>query len=471
MKKIYKAPCRLLLCLSVFCCLLLLTNCQKQGDSYTILNIKLPELAGQGLTMSEFSEGLLKHIPSVTTDTLSIENPVILSLQSPGDYQSYYVFVRPGETIEIGEGEEEATLRVSGGAGEENAVLREYADAVRFSGIEANMFDLSTLEPDSFLLAFSELCQPLENLVGRAVDKEAFSPDFKRALQQRYQAFRGTALMNYELYYEYQRATKPDLPDTFYDELSKIALEPSLLVFEEGKAYGNLLNEKALAGVEFESLGDHFTALYHQVDSTFQDPMLKSYFQLGVLENQISFGSSIDDMQPLIEAYRGQALPPYLEKRLAQTLAPWDGLYRGDPAPDFTGMTREGDPVKLSQLKGKTIYVDVWATWCQPCIAEIPSLKSLEAELHDQPVEFVSISIDEQRNQDRWLAFIERENLGGTQLLAAGAWQSDIVQSYNIQGIPRFLLIDPEGKILSSNAPRPSDPATKALLESSVTTL
>lgn len=103
-------------------------------------------------------------------------------------------------------------------------------------------------------------------------------------------------------------------------------------------------------------------------------------------------------------------------------------------------------------MKGKVVLVDIWATWCQPCRVELPHLKALEESMKGKNVEFVSISVD-----------VEKDQLGGTQLYAAG-W-SEITKFYNINSIPRFLVFDQEGKIVTVDAPRPSQPALKQLLE------
>ena len=134
----------------------------------------------------------------------------------------------------------------------------------------------------------------------------------------------------------------------------------------------------------------------------------------------------------------------------------------GTVAPSFNYEDINGNMVSSASLKGKVVYIDVWATWCGPCRGEIPSLKKMEEELEDKPIAFVSISIDD--DKDAWEKMVKEDELGGYQLFAEGAWQSDITEAYAIRGIPRFIMIDKEGKIVNANASRPSNPATKAKL-------
>ena len=130
---------------------------------------------------------------------------------------------------------------------------------------------------------------------------------------------------------------------------------------------------------------------------------------------------------------------------------------RGNVSPIFENYENfNGGTTSLSDLKGKFVYVDVWATWCGPCKAEIPSLKKVEAQYHGKNIEFVSISVDALKDHDKWKAMVAEKELKGVQLFADNSWKSDFVEGYLIKGIPRFILIDTEGNIVNANAPRPS---------------
>ncbi len=140
----------------------------------------------------------------------------------------------------------------------------------------------------------------------------------------------------------------------------------------------------------------------------------------------------------------------------------------GAPSPTFVDYENySGGNTSLSDLKGKYVYMDIWATWCGPCKAEIPSLKKVEKQFKDKNIEFVSISVDEGRGYKgdaakaykAWKKMVAEKELGGVQLLADNGFRSTFIQDYKIQGIPRFILIDPDGNIVNADAPRPSNPA------------
>ena len=135
------------------------------------------------------------------------------------------------------------------------------------------------------------------------------------------------------------------------------------------------------------------------------------------------------------------------------------------PSAAFDYENHKGGKTSLESLRGKYVYIDVWATWCGPCRAEIPSLKMVEEKYHDKNIAFVSISVDVDKDHEKWKTFVTDKALGGIQLFADKNWNSDFIQSYGINSIPRFILIDPKGTIVKSDAARPSDPNLQTLLD------
>ena len=140
---------------------------------------------------------------------------------------------------------------------------------------------------------------------------------------------------------------------------------------------------------------------------------------------------------------------------------------KGSPAFDFSFEDINGKQVTLASMKGKVVYIDIWATWCKPCLNEIPSLKKLEEEYKGKNVVFVSISIDAQKDHKKWKDFVVKEQLGGVQLYA-GSRSKEIQDPYGIKSIPAFLLIGADGNLISGNAPRPSSDEIRPLLNSAL---
>lgn len=137
----------------------------------------------------------------------------------------------------------------------------------------------------------------------------------------------------------------------------------------------------------------------------------------------------------------------------------------GTISPSFDYDNYNGGKTKLEDFKGKYVYIDVWATWCGPCIGEIPSLKKVEEKYHDKNIAFVSISIDKLKDVEKWKSMVKSKELGGVQVFADNDWNSKFVKDFNITGIPRFILIDPNGKIVKADAARPSSPSLETELD------
>ena len=150
----------------------------------------------------------------------------------------------------------------------------------------------------------------------------------------------------------------------------------------------------------------------------------------------------------------------WLERKTAVDNMPKEG----EPAIDFNYPDIEGNEISLTSFKGKLVYVDVWATWCGPCKAEIPSLQKLESDYHGKDITFMSVSVD--TDKQAWEKMVAEKELGGVQLWADG-W-SKITKDYAIFGIPRFLLFDAKGNVISTNAPRPSSDEIRELLEANL---
>jgi len=116
-------------------------------------------------------------------------------------------------------------------------------------------------------------------------------------------------------------------------------------------------------------------------------------------------------------------------------------LQPGQPAPDFTLHDPEGQPVSLSQFKGKVVLLDFWASWCSPCIADLGILRKIKEQVATQPVVFLNVSLD--ANEAAWKRAIAKHEIKGVHVRS-----EQVAQAYNVSGIPRYYLVDPQGLIV-----------------------
>ncbi|MCS4228369.1 TlpA disulfide reductase family protein [Sphingobacterium sp. BIGb0165] len=204
--------------------------------------------------------------------------------------------------------------------------------------------------------------------------------------------------------------------------------------------------------------GKGITGLQQDMDFLPNDT-LKGDAILSYLAKQKDYAS----YKEAADKYQSYFLTASQKKRATVIMNNMAQLKSGDQGLNFSFPDNNGKTIKFADLKGKVVLIDVWATWCGPCKAEIPHLKKLEQELHGTDVQVVSISVDEEKDKAKWLKMIKDEQLGGLQLFASG-W-GDFAKYYKITGIPRFMVFDKQGKVVTIDSPRPSSPELKQLLE------
>lgn len=171
----------------------------------------------------------------------------------------------------------------------------------------------------------------------------------------------------------------------------------------------------------------------------------------------------LSSVEPLIVSEEGK-------RKLKETKKMYEELVAvdmiGHPAVDFEFESYQGDSLCLQQFRGKYLLIDIWATWCGPCKAQIPYLKKLEEALRGKNIRFLSISVDKQKDKEQWKSLVRQFGLEhGNCAIAPNEFNHPMFGKYRVKAIPRFVLIDPAGKVVMSSARFPSDPLLKMQLE------
>ncbi|MDR3006572.1 MAG: TlpA family protein disulfide reductase [Sphingobacterium sp.] len=244
-------------------------------------------------------------------------------------------------------------------------------------------------------------------------------------------------------------ASKEEMSDYYVQFKPDRFLTTELLKFPYGDRFLNNLVFYKVDLAKRPSFDEQVTAIGPNV--------LKAQYILPRLEGSRSY-AGFQEMNDRYKQYF--TLPEQIERakaveaRLVETKT-------GVPAFQFSFPDITDKKVSLADLKGNVVLIDMWATWCGPCRAEEPHWEKLNEEFKGKPVSFVGVSID--KDKPKWDAYVKDKKLKGIQLHAGV--ENELVNAYIVDGIPRYILIDKSGNLISADSPRPSDPKLKALLE------
>ncbi|RXQ90963.1 TlpA family protein disulfide reductase [Ancylomarina salipaludis] len=177
---------------------------------------------------------------------------------------------------------------------------------------------------------------------------------------------------------------------------------------------------------------------------------------LGQLLSSGPVAELVDQKLKTIDKIKNDRYKAVIEKAFQK----YDSLLPGQKAPELTFQTKEGKVVKLSDYKGKMVVIDIWATWCGPCVKESPYFEKLAERHKDYNIEFLAISIDS--NKKVWERYLEKHPKTTKQFIT----NRTAFAPYLIHGIPRFMVFDSKGLIVDAFAARPSSMELDELIRS-----
>ena len=411
------------------------------------------------------------------TDSLNSDNKFVVKLDSveTGYFTFRHgneiatVYLRPGDSLNLSLDTKkfDETIAFGGSAEAQNNYL---AARVLQDDEQMSSPELYKVEEERFLEIIDSVNQAKEKLFEthsvNIEDNEFLSTEKTKLKLQVY-----NHKFTYKGYHKYLTGdTTFDVSSNFYDFISDVDVNnPSLLKVREYKSYlNNFISHKVDELSESDSTIDlsdvegYAKANVKAIEVSIENTEVKTTLLGDMLSSYLSYLST---------EYAESLISKINEWDTKQEFAPainekWERLKLVAPgvmSPDFNYVTNTGDSVSLSDYRGKLVYIDVWATWCGPCLRELPHLEEMQEEMKDMDVVFMSISIDD--TPEPWAKMVEEKEMKGVQVYAQGAWNSSFAKDYVIQAIPRFILIDKEGKIITSNAPRPSGDAGTLIKE------
>ena len=349
---------------------------------------------------------------------LNINKPVMALLNIKGE-DPVSLYIKPGYDLHISaDGDDlKASLNFAGKNADNNKFLFEYLNNFLIDNKylpQQVVNKMSVLEPAEFVEYWEEMLKTKKEPFYNIDENKSISEDLINFLKTEV-AF---VSFSYRLFYPMFIITKDDwenLPEGYFDFLddARSKMDDSRVI---SPAYHNFIK--------------HYLE-YYKIANPGEAP-----------EDVSSVEANI-----LFESFR-RTLP-------------------GNPAPDFELTDINGETVSLSDFQGKVVYLDFWASWCGPCIREVPYAKELKKRFKDEEnLVFLYISIDE--DKEAWRNTVRNREIEGVHLNVRGRYH-EVPSSYNVSSIPTYYIIDRDGVIFKNNAKRPSfegiDDDLKAALE------
>lgn len=398
----------------------------------------------------------------VTDNQFSIEipanTPQFFSLKYGKTWKE--LFLAPGYALVISfdASDPENTFKIEGKGGIENTIN----DSVDFKLQHVDFRAIFSLEPETASRTIDSTFESISKYFNTIATSQPLDPLFIE--------YKDKAITYESLSLKTSYGTRKSMKDSaFFDYLKNYDLEVEkyLCIPQYYRLLSDVINYKAnkfLSDSEEENPDSPeiwLDAVLKQIEQI-QSEKIKEYLTFSEINNHLGYYGlknfekydSYFKNHVTLSSYMNEYQKNYNKKLL---IAP------GQTAPDFTCADIDSNFYSLNDFKGKLVYIDFWATWCGPCRRELPEYIKLYNEYKDKNIVFVSISVD--HDKENWEKSVKEHLPEYISLHAKDAWNSDVSKSYQISGIPTFVLIDKDGKIIDSQAPRPSSDDIRPTLD------
>ncbi len=444
--------------LAIFLLPLMVASCAKGPKeatiSGTLLNYKdsVTYITSKGIT-----ETIKINADKTFIFKTTIDKPVLYTLKG-GRKINFEFYVNPGDITEITIDFENIKdgAKYTGKLASTNNYLVEKKQIVKKYTSDFNkLFELKkeqfNLTLDSLNNELLEKAKTLSN--APIVELEKYSIDY---------LIKGLKV-NYPEYNAYVNNVEFKADSADYSALEGLDLNIAHhLMFND---YSELVNktimnkfmkENDAKAIETMSTLDRLTKMFSLIDANIINTEVRDYLKQNALVEDLSYGE-FWKLNELVNKFLTDCKTIGYKKVVEELYNKKQLVAPGKPAPLFRYKDINGKEYALEALKGNLVYIDFWATWCGPCRHELPFLEKVEKDYEGKKITFISMSMDD--DMVAWDKMVKEKKMKGIQLHADGAFNSTVSKDYQIKFIPTFYLIDENGIIITSAAPRPSSGA------------
>jgi thiol-disulfide isomerase/thioredoxin len=360
---------------------------------------------------------------------------------------SLNLYLTPGEDLEIYVNALNflGSLYFRGSLGGINSYLKEQEGAVFFDR------DYYALPEEEFVRKMRELIDEKTKLL----EAKNFDATFTNLEKERIRYSVAERVVLYPIYRKRVSSKQKYQPGaTFTNFLSSFSLNnEDLFLTQDYRSF--LLNYVYFQGDNKKLNGRKSSdGMIDYVLSTITNPKIKDFLLTEIVYRYIRENNGLSGAEHLLTIFRREVTDPNKLVYMEEVFGRWKKLLPNKMAPSFKVADRKGNQVLLEQFRGNYLYIMVWATWCVPCKTELLHWDTLQKEYLGHNIRFLTIAVDDAAKQSAWNNYLV-ENLHAGQHAFAHVGNK-FNQNYMIISVPRFILINPEGRIVDANAPRPS---------------
>ncbi len=392
-------------------------------------------------------------------ESFDVPGPVMATVTAPHGRQN--LFLEPGYYMDVapGDDEDEVPLKLTGLGANENHFLMHYETDVRAQLTSSYLNEMAgSLDAEAYIHFADSLAGAKMEYMESWKDEAMLRENFVSYFETQVETERYNQLLAYPDLHQRinEMDEEPELPEGYFDFLEEaIHLGNQALMHPD---YANFLlsyldfRARAYADTVFDGLSLH--ERNYQLAAEYLVGRPKQYLQAVAVSREMNSGDLDAALKMYDEYITGPAAAAYKES-LETAWERIRALWAGEPAPVFSMTDIDGNEVSLSDYEGKVVYLKFWASWCPPCMRQVPPAAELKERLADEEdLVFMYVSID--TDPEAWRRSVENNEITGVHMRTPGR-ERGVPALYNVRWIPTFYIIGRDGNIFDHRPPVPSD--------------
>lgn len=442
----------LLLMVTIFSCTTKTAKEEKPKGAYLSFTIKnydrnkivLRKIADVTAIFSEDDLKLEKSDDATFSTSLNIAEPAYYKVARN------FLYIKPGDSIVAKfDYDDSSTATYTGKGYNESSYLNDLPYPKAGSYLWAGRNIKSTI--DSTITEIKTLAKKREK---ELANFKNLSPEFVKLEEARAKADLINSYESMLSYYTYMNRVKKEKIEEVNNQIRKATEAPLK------ELYKDFVDPAFLQLVTYQQIARRV------VDNNIESPKkieIKDWVASQLMAYKLKSLTSKKQIDSLYNADIAAISTKKYKDQLRKLYTEYTSYGNGSQATDFSAINLEDVKQKLSQFKGKLIYIDLWATWCMPCLEEMPNFNKLVDKYADnKDIVFISLSID--NGVDEWKENLKSREHKGLQ------WNTALtnLERYKMNGVPRIIIIDKDFNILEFNGPKPSSKETIEIIEANL---